>query len=86
MTEDECRSCRAKIVWATTEQGKSMPVDAEPVEGGNVYYLDQKSSPPRVRVLADPQPTLEEGVDSADGLRYVSHFATCPQAEQWRKR
>lgn len=85
MSEDECRSCRAPIVWATTEQGKSMPIDAGPVDNGNVYYLDQKSSPPRVRVLAGPQPTLEEDADSADGLRYLSHFATCPQADQWRR-
>lgn len=84
MKADRCRSCRAEIVWATTEQGKSMPVDLAPVDHGNVYYIDQGAMP-RVRVLADPQPTLEEDADSADGLRYVSHFATCPQADGWRK-
>lgn len=84
MTVDECRSCKAKIVWAVTEQGKSMPVDAEPVEGGNVYFVGSPGSLV-VRVLSDPQPTLDEQTDSADGLRYLSHFATCPQADRWRR-
>lgn len=28
MTDAQCRSCRASIVWLRTENGKSMPVDA----------------------------------------------------------
>jgi hypothetical protein len=31
-----CRSCNAEIVWASTAQGKFMPVDAESVPDGNV--------------------------------------------------
>jgi hypothetical protein len=31
-----CRSCNAEIVWASTAQDKFVPVDAEPVPGGNV--------------------------------------------------
>jgi len=27
-----CRSCRARIVWLTTESGKKIPVDADTVE------------------------------------------------------
>jgi hypothetical protein len=84
MTVDHCRSCRAPIVWATTEQGKAMPIDQGPVDNGNVYFIEQGPTP-KVRVLSDPQPTLEEDADSADGLRYLSHFATCPQADQWRR-
>ena len=82
--DDHCRSCRAPIVWAVTERGKDMPIDQAPVEGGNVYFVGSPGSRV-VRVLSDPQPTLEEQTDSADGLRYVTHFATCPQADRWRK-
>ena len=28
----QCGSCHAPVVWAITEKGKRMPVDAEPVE------------------------------------------------------
>lgn len=75
MTET-CRSCGAPVIWAKTEKGKSMPVDAnavDPPDTGNILL------------------TLEDGVLtakyvlSASGLR-LSHFATCPQAPSWRKR
>ena len=31
-----CKSCRAAVVWVTTEDGNAMPVDAAPVRGGNL--------------------------------------------------
>lgn len=31
-----CRSCGAAIIWAKTINGKAIPLDAEPVAGGNV--------------------------------------------------
>jgi len=31
-----CRSCRAPIRWATTETGKNIPLDLEPVPKGNL--------------------------------------------------
>lgn len=32
-----CRTCKAPILWATTEQGKTIPMDAEPTADGNMY-------------------------------------------------
>lgn len=70
-----CGTCGANIFWAQTENGKPMPIDAEPVANGNIiirpaliaHYLAKAEQPP------------------ADVLRYVSHFATCPHAKQHRK-
>jgi hypothetical protein len=75
-----CRSCEAPIVWCRTRSGKSMPVDADPVERGEFYLVegdDGKLEAHHVRSSAD-------GVaDDAD--RYTSHFATCENAAQHRR-
>lgn len=63
-----CPSCGAEVVWATTESGKSMPVDPEPVEGGNLWLRDIGGGL-TVRVVGS-----REGV-----LRHRPHFATCPK-------
>jgi len=53
-----------------------MPLDPEPAMDGNVF-LDEQG---RANVVAGP---LEVPV----GTRlYVSHYATCPDAERWRGR
>lgn len=77
-----CSSCGAPVIWAETEH-KRMPVDAEPVEGGNVTLFLSTDG----RVLA----TVGNGVqwdlfaEELEG-RYVSHFATCPDADRWRRK
>jgi hypothetical protein len=73
-----CRSCSAPIVWALTERGKRMPVDAEPSADGNIVLIapdDPRDEPvARIAGLAD---RTEE--------RHRSHFVTCPQASSWRR-
>lgn len=66
-----CRSCGAPIVWAVTAAGKRMPLDAEPVYaiGSGVVSLNGDE----VAVVERPRPL------------YVSHFATCPNADQHRR-
>ncbi len=39
-----CQFCGAEVVWATTEKGKAMPLNAEPVEHGNIW-LEERSYP-----------------------------------------
>lgn len=70
-----CNGCRAPVVWAVTPAGKSMPVDPDPTDNGNLVLT--LGTPPRVR---PPELT-----DDPDGPRWVSHFATCPQSEDFRK-
>jgi hypothetical protein len=89
---DVCSSCNAPIVWALTERGKRMPVDAEPVEDGNVL-LSHRGWPGAAPV-AIVQGPLEieqlriqhERTPQQGPLRlFTSHFATCPDADQHRK-
>lgn len=69
-----CRSCGAQIIWAVTASGSKMPVDAEPVENGNLILrkTESESGPILVAII------------SPDG-DYVSHFATCLNAAEHRK-
>jgi hypothetical protein len=58
-----------------------MLVDAEPVENGNIILSERIGDVPLAMYVPPiEQPTLIPGPP-----RYVSHFATCPDAEKWRK-
>lgn len=80
---DVCRSCDAPIAWARTIAGKAMPIDANPdgtprpIPDGNLTITT--TSPLTVDLV--PVGTLFE----TEGLRYRSHFATCPNAGAWRR-
>ena len=65
-----CRTCRAPLVWAYTETGKRMPFDAHPAEDGSWVIRNGTAA-------YDP---------FARGPRYRPHFATCPDADQHRRR
>ena len=65
--------------------GKRMPLDPVPVPGGNVRLLpaEHLGAPPRSAVVG---PAIDLFDDQDDGTRYVSHFATCPNADEHRRR
>lgn len=72
-----CRSCNAPVVWATSAtSGKAIPLDATPVDDGNLFL--------------DGDIAKSFKADEFDALfaplRFVSHFVTCPQAGQWRRK
>lgn len=78
-----CRSCGAPVIWTVTHKGKWMPVDAAPVEGGNIRLRSEADGD---RVIAEYPGREHPGLfDDADRARYVSHFATCPESDDWRK-
>jgi hypothetical protein len=68
-----CRSCGAPITWAITDQGKRMPLDAEPNPAGNV------------RLTLTNAVVLRKD-EVYDGPRFMPHWATCPNADQHRRR
>jgi hypothetical protein len=72
-----CKSCGATIRWAVTTNDRSMPLDPEPVPDGNLEIIGTRQGLPLVRVA--------EAQLFDDGPRYLSHFATCPQAPEHRK-
>jgi len=74
-----CRSCLAEIVWANSERGNRMPIDAHPVAGGNLRVI--RHPIPTVLVVG---PTIDLFDPDDDGTRYVAHFTTCPDADEHR--
>lgn len=90
-----CTSCNAGIVWTVSEAtGKRSPIDAEPVPNGNLRIVEQPPGPARPGGHVDRLPptirvagaTVDLLDPTDDGVRYVSHFATCPQAAEHRRR
>jgi hypothetical protein len=68
-----CQSCGAPITWGITREGKRIPIDEMPSAKGNLLKMECENV--RVASVVDPP-----------GERWVSHFATCPQAKTWRRR
>lgn len=73
----KCKSCGASIIWIKTKSANLMPIDAAPVEGGNIAILDDTAHTISGKLFDD---MIEPGP------RYVTHFATCPGAAHHRKR
>lgn len=78
---NKCKSCGAQIVYVPLTSGKTMPcnarlVDYYPTEGGR-----QRIVTPDGRVVAAEFAGCGEGK-----VGYISHFATCPKANTYRKR
>lgn len=71
MSRAVCRSCGAEVIWVKTPRDQNIPLDVEQVPGGNIELRAG---------LAFVVPA-EEGV-----RRYLSHFATCPNADKHRQR
>jgi hypothetical protein len=71
-----CRSCGSSILWGVTPAGKRIPLDIGFSEAGNLTPVGKL---PDGAVRVRPQ-------QPGDGpARYVSHFATCPEAGSWRR-
>jgi len=75
---ETCRSCGKPIKWVVTQKNKRMPIDPQPVEGGNIELHNQGEYLPPLAVYHSLAPA---------GVKlYVSHFATCPNAAKHRKK
>lgn len=81
---EKCRSCGAKIIWAVTEKGRRMPIDPQPVGRGNIQLRQQPPLPPLAVYLG--QDTIAHLPPGQLERLLTSHFATCPQANKWRKK
>ncbi len=75
-----CRSCGADVIWVRTERERKMPLDSLPVDstGRNLFVLrDHASSEGPLAIAAWGLAHTEP--------HYVSHFATCPNADEHRR-
>lgn len=82
----ECRSCHAEILWVTwPKTGKKMsvdfPSDNRPWPKGGNIVLSLREGPFGVLVAEFFDPAKH----GANRNRYTSHFATCPEADKWRR-
>lgn len=73
---NKCRSCGAEIRWAKTPNGKTIPLDAKPRSDGKLAISDGGL------VVTVGSAPFEGFTDE----RYVSHFATCPNANIHRRK
>lgn len=72
-----CRSCQKPIIWTVTIHGKRMPVDADPVRTSRGFRLEELDGE-NVTAVFTTAPAYGEQL-------YLSHFSTCPQANQHRR-
>ena len=68
-----CNTCKAEIIWVELKSGKRHPLDAEIVisDGTQLLYVDNLHGFKKL-------PAGRKG--------YMSHFATCPHAKDWRRK
>lgn len=71
-----CKSCGAAIRWYSTPRGTKIPIDADPASDGNLVIL--------AGVVQNAHADLFNGIPA--GPRYISHFATCPNARKHRAK
>jgi len=73
----DCKSCGAPIRWAKTIKGRPIPLDPDPSPRGNIVLSDEGTA----LVYNSPGAIAPRYTDDP---HYLSHFATCPNAESHR--
>jgi hypothetical protein len=78
-----CKSCKAPIKWIKTADNKSMPVDPKQIcimPGGSrsIMIVSEDGAAYYGDLCLKGTPGSKEG--------YISHFATCSNASQFRNR
>lgn len=81
-----CARCHQQILWIKTINGKNMPVNAR-----LVTYLVPKEGKGKERIVTPNGETVsaeivQSGTQDATGVGYISHFATCPVANMFRRK
>ena len=74
----KCKSCGAEILWIKMKSGKAMPVDPEP------YRFCKVGEDPDTFVTKEGETV--KGIPGVIMTGYISHFATCPNADRHRRR
>lgn len=71
-----CSCCGNRILWIRTKAGKSMPVNPELIS----YRLPEDGRKGKEKIVTPNGEVISaDRSDSrqADGIGYISHFATC---------
>lgn len=81
-----CAKCRQQILWIKTINGKNTPVNAR-----LITYRVPKEGKGKERIVTPNGETVsaeivQPGTQDATGVGYISHFATCPVANMFRRK
>lgn len=83
MRVGRCKGCGQEIYWLQTRAGKSMPCDTDPV----AYWAKPKAQGKVVLANGEVVSCVFTGnIDKSTGIGYIPHFATCPQADRFRRK
>lgn len=75
-----CRSCQAPVTWARHhETGKAAPLE----RGSDGAFVLSLSTPDDDPVYGTPE-RLSRARHVPGAIRYRNHYATCPEAGEWR--
>ena len=83
MKTSTCRGCGRKIIWIQTAGGKSMPCDPEEVTYWKSKHGTHKIVTPNGEVVTAD---IDGFINTATGIGFISHFATCPEAGAYRRK
>lgn len=78
--ELKCRSCGAPIIFIASKKGHRIPCDAQPVK-----FRCFLGGPDKI-VTMNGEVITGKISEDGDETGYVSHFATCPNANAHRRR
>ena len=82
-----CRACGAEIGFIKTQAGKTMPVDAKSkwiaTDPEGIPFVLADGSVVKAKEMACDD--YAEATKAGYQIGYVSHFATCPEADKFRK-
>ena len=81
---NKCKGCGAAIHWIKTAGGgKPIPCNPEKVVYWRTLLGKERIVTPNGEILSC---TLEGDPETATGIGYVPHWATCPAAANFRKQ
>lgn len=75
----KCKACGANIRWMITAKLKKMPCDP-----GAIRF--NPAGGPETFVCKDGRVVRGQRDKNGTAVGYISHFATCPEADKFRRR
>ena len=86
MIVSPCSKCEAPMIWCVSTNGKKMPLDADPDEDGTFLLVESPDNGDLLAVFHKRALEYMSQRELEEALRYTSHFATCPDADRFRRR
>lgn len=71
-----CRNCGRQIMWVKTKAGKNMPVDPIMIN----YRRPEDGARAKEKIVTPAGDVVcanKASAENAEGVGYISHFATC---------